>query len=94
MEQRLKSLHGQRNETLASIQQELCRLADLSQIVVSTEQMRKKHRFFSAAFVTQKRHLAFPASRSAQDLYLPVFQLAHAGKPPVKWRKTKAPRLK
>ncbi|MCU1269167.1 MAG: hypothetical protein JWN74_461 [Acidobacteriaceae bacterium] len=36
--------HGQRNERLQAIQQELVRLADLSRKVVSTEQMREKHR--------------------------------------------------
>lgn len=36
--------HGQRNERLQAIQQELVRLADLSRKVVSTEQMKEKHR--------------------------------------------------
>lgn len=36
--------HGQRNERLQAIQQELVQLADLSRKVVSTEQMREKHR--------------------------------------------------
>jgi hypothetical protein len=36
--------HGQRNERLQAIQRELVRLADLSRKVVSTEQMRAKHR--------------------------------------------------
>jgi multidrug resistance efflux pump len=36
--------HGQRNERLQAIQQELARLADLGRKVVSTEQMREKHR--------------------------------------------------
>jgi multidrug resistance efflux pump len=36
--------HGQRNERLQSIQQELLRLAALSHKVVSTEQMREKYR--------------------------------------------------
>ena len=34
----------QRNERLQAIQQELVRLADLSRKVISTEQMREKHR--------------------------------------------------
>ena len=36
--------HGQRNERLQAIQQELVQLADLSRRVVSTEQMKEKHR--------------------------------------------------
>src|SRR5437667_10195344 len=36
--------HGQRNERLQAIQIELVRLADLGRKVVSTEQMREKHR--------------------------------------------------
>src|SRR5439155_13940387 len=36
--------HGQRNERLQGIQLELVRLADLGRKVVSTEQMREKHR--------------------------------------------------
>ena len=36
--------HGQRNERLQGIQHELVRLADLGRKVVSTEQMREKHR--------------------------------------------------
>ena len=36
--------HGQRNERLQAIQLELVRLADLGRKVVSTEQMREKHR--------------------------------------------------
>jgi len=36
--------HGQRNERLQAIQHELVRLADLGRKVVSTEQMREKHR--------------------------------------------------
>ena len=36
--------HGQRNERLLAIQQELVRVADLGRKVVSTEQMRKNHR--------------------------------------------------
>jgi len=36
--------HGQRNERLQAIQQELARLSDLGRKVVSTEQMREKHR--------------------------------------------------
>jgi hypothetical protein len=36
--------HRQRNERLQAIQQELVRLANLSRKVVSTEQMREKHR--------------------------------------------------
>ena len=36
--------HGQRNERLQAIQQELVQLADLGRKVVSTEQMREKHR--------------------------------------------------
>jgi multidrug resistance efflux pump len=36
--------HGKRNEGLQAIQQELARLADLGRKVVSTEQMKEKHR--------------------------------------------------
>ena len=36
--------HGQRNERLQAIQGELVRLADLGRKVVSTEQMKEKHR--------------------------------------------------
>jgi len=36
--------HGKRNERLQAIQHELIRLADLGRKVVSTEQMREKHR--------------------------------------------------
>jgi hypothetical protein len=36
--------HGQRNERLQAIQHELVQLADLGRKVVSTEQMREKHR--------------------------------------------------
>lgn len=36
--------HGQRNERLQAIQHELVKLADLGRSVVSTEQMKEKHR--------------------------------------------------
>jgi hypothetical protein len=36
--------HGQRNERLQSIQQELVQLADLGRRVISSEQMKEKHR--------------------------------------------------
>ena len=36
--------HGQRNERLQAIQHELVQLADLGRRVVSTEQVREKHR--------------------------------------------------
>jgi hypothetical protein len=36
--------HGQRNERLRAIQHELIGLADLGRKVVSTEQMKEKHR--------------------------------------------------
>jgi hypothetical protein len=36
--------HGQRNERLQAIQQELVQLADLGRRVISTEQMKEKHR--------------------------------------------------
>jgi len=36
--------HGQRNERLQAIQHELLQLAELGRKVVSTEQMREKHR--------------------------------------------------
>jgi hypothetical protein len=36
--------HGQRNERLQAIQHELGRLADLGRRVISTEQMKEKHR--------------------------------------------------
>jgi hypothetical protein len=36
--------HGQRNERLQAIQHELVKLADLGRRVVSTEQIKEKHR--------------------------------------------------
>jgi hypothetical protein len=36
--------HGQRNERLQAIQHELVQLADLGRRVVSTEQLKEKHR--------------------------------------------------
>jgi len=36
--------HGQRNERLQAIQHELLQLADLGRRIVSTEQMKEKHR--------------------------------------------------
>jgi len=36
--------HGQRNERLQAIQLELVQLADLGRKVISTEEMREKHR--------------------------------------------------
>lgn len=36
--------HGQRNERLQAIQQELVRLAHLSRKVISAEEIREKHR--------------------------------------------------
>jgi len=36
--------HGLRNERLQAIQQELVQLADLGRRVISTEQMKEKHR--------------------------------------------------
>jgi hypothetical protein len=36
--------HGQRNERLQAIQHELVQLADLGRRVISTEQMKEKHR--------------------------------------------------
>jgi len=46
--------HGQRTERLQSIQQELVQLADLGRRVVSTEQMKEKHRS-GMHLVKQKR---------------------------------------
>jgi hypothetical protein len=46
--------HEQRNERLQAIQQELVQLADLGRSVVSTEQMKEKHRF-RLHLVKQKR---------------------------------------
>jgi hypothetical protein len=46
--------HEQRNERLQSIQQELVQLADLGRRVVSTEQMKEKHRS-GLHLVKQKR---------------------------------------
>lgn len=46
--------HAQRNERLQSIQQELVKLADLGRRVVSTEQMKEKHRS-GLHLVKQKR---------------------------------------
>jgi hypothetical protein len=39
-----QAAHGQRNERLQAIQQELVRLAQLSRKVISAEEMREKHR--------------------------------------------------
>ena len=46
--------HGRRNERLQAIQHELVKLADLGRRVVSTEQMKEKHRSRLHLF-TQKR---------------------------------------
>ena len=46
--------HGQRNERLQVIQQELVRLAHLSRKVISAEEMREKHRT-QLHLVQQKR---------------------------------------
>ena len=46
--------HGQRNERLQAIQHELVQLANLGRRVVSTEQMKEKHRSRLHLF-TQKR---------------------------------------
>ena len=46
--------HGQRTERLQAIQQELVQLADLGRRVVSTEQMKEKHRS-RLHLVNQKR---------------------------------------
>jgi hypothetical protein len=40
----LQVAHGQRNERLQAIQHELVKLADLGRRVVSTEQMKERHR--------------------------------------------------
>ena len=45
--------HGKRMERLQAIQQELVQLADLGRRVVSTEQMREKHR--TLLHLTNKR---------------------------------------
>ena len=50
----LQVAHGQRNERLQAIQSELVQLADLGRKVVSTEQMKEKHRSRLHP-VTQKR---------------------------------------
>jgi hypothetical protein len=50
----LQVAHGQRNERLQAIQSELMQLADLGRKVVSTEQMKEKHRS-RLHLVTQKR---------------------------------------
>ena len=49
-----QAAHGQRNERLQAIQQELVQLADLGRRVVSTEQMKEKHRS-GMHLVKQKR---------------------------------------
>ncbi len=49
-----QAAHGQRNERLQGIQLELVRLADPGRKVVSTEQMREKHRS-RLPLVKQKR---------------------------------------
>ncbi len=46
--------HGQRTERLQAIQQELVQLADLGRRVISTEQMKEKHRS-RLHLVNQKR---------------------------------------
>ena len=46
--------HGQRKERLQAIQTELMQLADLGRRVVSTEQMKEKHRS-RLHLITQKR---------------------------------------
>jgi len=50
----VQAAHGQRNERLQAIQSELMQLADLGRRVVSTEQMKEKHRS-RLHLVTQKR---------------------------------------
>ena len=40
----VQAAHQQRNDRLQAIQQELLQLADLGRRVVSTEQMKEKHR--------------------------------------------------
>jgi hypothetical protein len=40
----VQAAHGQRNERLQAIQHELMQLADLGRRVISTEQMKEKHR--------------------------------------------------
>jgi hypothetical protein len=50
--------HGQRNGRLQAIQHELVRLADLGRKVVSTEQMREKHR--SRLHRQQNAHRSVP----------------------------------
>jgi len=49
-----QAAHGQRNERLQAIQQELVRLAQLSRKVISAEEMREKHRT-QLHLVRQKR---------------------------------------
>jgi len=49
----LQVAHGQRNERLQAIQHELVQLADLGRRVISTEEMKEKHR--SLHLVKQKR---------------------------------------
>jgi hypothetical protein len=49
----VQAAHGQRNGRLQAIQHELLQLADLGRRVVSTEQMKEKHR--SLHLVKQKR---------------------------------------
>jgi len=50
----VQAAHGQRNERLQAIQTELMQLADLGRRVVSTEQMKEKHRS-RLDLITQKR---------------------------------------
>jgi hypothetical protein len=50
----VQGAHGQRNERLQAIQTELMQLADLGRRVVSTEQMKEKHRS-RLHLATQKR---------------------------------------
>ena len=50
----VQAAHGQRNERLQAIQNELVQLSDLGRRVVSTEQMKEKHRS-RLHLVTQKR---------------------------------------
>lgn len=59
MEQRLKSLTDKGNGRLQAIQHELVRLGELGRKVVSTEQMREKHRI-RLHLVSRTRIVASP----------------------------------
>ena len=71
--------HGQRNERLQAIQHELVRLADLGRKVVSTEQMREKHR--SRLHLANQKTGIVAFSTRLSPRYLSYTNLYRAGTP-------------